>query len=151
VVAIVLGAVAAVAVILAIVFFTGKSSADDDKKKAQNETEEAQAQVSELEGTVSDQDAEITDLEEQVTALEEELGISEEAGGILSEVVVQGRTTADVLKTCSDAARDFAINFINTGVPDLGQAQAVDDQCATSDQAYADFIAVIEELEAAAE
>lgn len=125
---VVVAIVAVAAIAFAIFSFLGKNSEADDKKDAQKEAAAANDRADAAED-------ELAALEEENASLNEQLGISEDAGELLGEIVTEGAAAADVLKTCSDTAREFAINEIQ-GTSTVEQAQAVDDQCGQSDQAY---------------
>jgi septal ring factor EnvC (AmiA/AmiB activator) len=135
-------------VVLAIVFFLGKSSADDDKKQAQDETEQVRAELGDARAQVTELEEEVTGLEESLNSLEEELGTSEEAGQILAELVTSGQAAADQLFACAQSSREFIINFFDTGTPDEGQARTADDQCAAAEDAYNTFNDALAGIEA---
>jgi hypothetical protein len=111
------------ALIFAIIGFTGKSSAEDDKDKAQKE---------------------LASTKKELATTKADLGTSQGAGQILGNLVTTGAKSADDLKTCSDTARQFAVDVLqsggNIGQPLVDEAGTVDSRCGTSDQSYQDFI-----------
>jgi cytoskeletal protein RodZ len=111
------------ALIFAIISFTGKSSAEDDKDKAQKE---------------------LASTKKELATTKSDLGTSQGASQILGNLVTTGAKSADDLKTCSDTARQFAIDVLqsggNIGQPLVDEAGTVDSRCGTSDQSYQAFI-----------
>jgi chromosome segregation ATPase len=89
---------------------------------------------------------EITELEDQNASLSEQLGQSEEFAAALDQVLGAGTTAADSLYECAVTAYEFVLNSLNSGVPDVGQAQAVDDRCLSAEDNYNAFNAAINEL-----
>jgi len=82
---IVAGVLVVGALIFAIFSFTGKSSAEDDKDKAQKELTLTKKELKDTQG---------------------ELGTQQGAGQILGDLVRTGTKSADDLKACTDSARD---------------------------------------------
>jgi hypothetical protein len=120
------------ALIFAIISFTGKSSAEDDKDKAQKE----------------------------LASTTKELGTSKGAGAILGDLVRTGAKSADDLKACTDSARTVqnqAIDVLNqkqagTDVnPQIDALNAAIDQntslCNTSQQSYQAFVDALNKLQ----
>ena len=129
---IVVGVLFVGALIFAIFSFTGKSSAEDDKDKAQKELASTKK---ELKGTQG------------------ELGTQQGAGEILGDLVRTGETSANDLKACTDSAssvQNRAIDVLNqrqagTDVNPLidGLNAAIDENdrlCNTSAQSYQSFV-----------
>jgi flagellar basal body-associated protein FliL len=129
---IVVGVLFVGALIFAIFSFTGKSSAEDDKDKAQKELASTKK---ELQGTQG------------------ELGTQQGAGQILGDLVRTGETSANDLKACTDSAssvQNRAIDVLNqrqagTDVNPLidGLNAAIDENdrlCTTSAQSYQSFV-----------
>jgi Tfp pilus assembly protein PilO len=145
--AVVGGAIVLVAaLVFGIFMFMGKSSADDDKKKLEDDktalTRENREQATEIEAA----NEEIAELEDQNASLSEQLGQSEEFAAALDQVLGAGTTAADSLYECAVTAYEFVLNSLNSGVPDVGQAQAVDDRCLSAEDNYNAFNAAINEL-----
>jgi hypothetical protein len=120
------------AMIFAIISFTGKSSAEDDKDKAQKE----------------------------LASTKNELGTTKGAGQILGDLVRTGAKSADDLKACTDSARTVqnqAIDVLNqkqagTDVnPQIDALNAAIDQntsrCNTSQQSYQAFVDALNKLQ----
>jgi hypothetical protein len=120
------------ALIFAVISFTGKSSAEDDKDKAQKE----------------------------LTSTKNELGTTKGAGQILGDLVRTGAKSADDLKACTDSARTVqnqAIDVLNqkqagTDVnPQIDALNAAIDQntslCNTSQQSYQAFVDALNKLQ----
>jgi hypothetical protein len=120
------------AMIFAIISFTGKSSAEDDKDKAQKE----------------------------LASTKTELGTTKGAGQILGNLVTTGAKSADDLKACTDSARTVqnqAIDVLNqkqagTDVnPQIDALNAAIDQntslCNTSQQSYQAFVDALKKLQ----
>jgi hypothetical protein len=145
--------IAAIVLVAAIVFgvfsFLGKSSADDDKKKAEDENaalvRDNRAKDTEIEAA----NEEIVELEDQNASLSEQLGQSEEFAAALDGVLGAGQTAADTLYECATTAYEFILNFLNTGNADQGQAQAVDDRCVSAEDNYNAFNAALNDLASA--
>jgi septal ring factor EnvC (AmiA/AmiB activator) len=145
--AVVGGAIVLVAaLVFGIFMFMGKSSADDDKKKLEDDktalTRENREQATEIEAA----NEEIAELEDQNASLSEQLGQSEEFAAALDQVLGAGTTAADSLYECAVTAYEFVLNSLNSGVPDVGQAQAVDDRCLSAEDNYNAFNAAINDL-----
>jgi flagellar basal body-associated protein FliL len=96
---IVVGVLFVGALIFAIFSFTGKSSAEDDKDKAQKELASTKKELKDTQG---------------------ELGTLQGAGQILGDLVRTGAKSADDLKACTDSAR----NVQNQAIDVLNQRQA---------------------------
>jgi flagellar basal body-associated protein FliL len=96
---IVVGVLFVGALIFAIFSFTGKSSAEDDKDKAQKELASTKKELKDTQG---------------------ELGTQQGAGQILGDLVRTGAKSADDLKACTDSAR----NVQNQAIDVLNQRQA---------------------------
>jgi hypothetical protein len=120
------------ALIFAIISFTGKSSAEDDKGKAQKE----------------------------LASTKKELGTTKGAGAILGDLVRTGAKSADDLKACTDSARTVqnqAIDVLNqkqagTDVNSQidGLNTAIDQNtslCNTSQQSYQAFVDALNKLQ----
>jgi hypothetical protein len=120
------------ALIFAIISFTGKSSAEDDKGKAQKE----------------------------LASTKKELGTTKGAGAILGNLVRTGAKSADDLKACTDSARTVqnqAIDVLNqkqagTDVNSQidGLNTAIDQNtslCNTSQQSYQAFVDALNKLQ----
>jgi uncharacterized protein HemX len=135
---VVVAIVAVAAIAFAIFSFLGKNSEADDKKAAQKEAAAANDRADEAE-------AQVADVEDELAALEEQLGVSEDFSVLLADVIAEATTHVNTLYSCTTTAREFAINEIQ-GTSTVEQAQAVDDQCAASDQAYDDFFTAVEQL-----
>jgi len=119
------------ALVFAIVSFTGKSSAEDDKDKAQKELASTKKELKDTQG---------------------ELGTQKGAGQVLGRLVNTGENAADDLKSCTDSGHNLqnqAIDVLNarqagTDVNALidGLNAAInqnDTVCNTSSQSYQDF------------
>jgi flagellar basal body-associated protein FliL len=126
------------ALIFAIFSFTGKSSAEDDKDKAQKELASTKKELSDTQG---------------------ELGTQQGAGEILGDLVRTGETSASDLKACADSARQLRSNIVDalnavqagTGINDLvdginAQINQNDNVCNTSDTSYQSFIDALEKV-----
>jgi hypothetical protein len=126
------------ALIFAIFSFTGKSSAEDDKDKAQKELASTKKELNDTQG---------------------ELGTSQGASQILGALVRQAASAADTLKSCTDSGgtlrEDFlsALNTLQDGgsvndrVDALNQQlNATRDSCATADQAYQDLVDALDKV-----
>jgi flagellar basal body-associated protein FliL len=135
---IVVGVLFVGALIFAIFSFTGKSSAEDDKDKAQKELASTKKELSDTQG---------------------ELGTQTGAGEILGDLVRTGAQSADDLKACTDSARSVqnsAIDILNarqagTDVNPLvdGLNAAIDENdrlCNASAQSYQDFVDALENV-----
>jgi hypothetical protein len=120
------------AMIFAIISFTGKSSAEDDKDKAQKE----------------------------LASTKNELGTTKGAGQILGDLVRTGAKSADDLKACTDSARTVqnqAIDVLNqkqagTDVnPQIDALNAAIDKntslCNTSQQSSQAFVDALNKLQ----
>jgi hypothetical protein len=120
------------ALVFAIIGFTGKSSAEDDKDKAQKE----------------------------LASTKKELGTTKGAGAILGDLVRTGAKSADDLKACTDSARTVqnqAIDVLNqkqagTDVnPQIDALNSAIDQntslCNTSQQSYQSFVDALNKLQ----
>ena len=119
------------AMIFAIISFTGKSSAEDDKDKAQKE----------------------------LASTKKELGTTKGAGQILGDLVRTGAKSADDLKACTDsgkAVQNQAIDVLNAAQagtdvnPRIDGLNAAIDQnetlCNSSQQSYQDFVDALNKL-----
>ena len=119
------------ALIFAIISFTGKSSAEDDRDKAQKE----------------------------LASTKKELGTSKGAGQILGDLVRTGAKSADDLKACTDsgkAVQNQAIDVLNAAQagtdvnPRIDGLNAAIDQnetlCNSSQQSYQDFVDALNKL-----
>ena len=120
------------ALIFAIVSFTGKSSAEDDKDKAQKELASTKKELKDTQG---------------------ELGNEQGAGQILGDLVRTGAKSADDLKACTDsrkALQNQAVDVLNAAQAGTdvnpridGLNAAIDENdwlCNTSAQSYQDFV-----------
>jgi hypothetical protein len=129
---IVISVLAVIFLVFGIFSFVGKSSADDDKDKAQKELASTKA----------------------------ELGTSKGAGQILGDLVSTGAKSADDLKACTDSARTVqnqAIDVLNqkqagTDVnPQIDALNSAIDQntslCNTSQQSYQAFVDALNKLQ----
>jgi flagellar basal body-associated protein FliL len=127
------------ALIFAIISFTGKSSAEDDKDKAQKE---------------------LTSTKKQLASTKGDLGTSQGAGQILGDLVRTGAKSADDLKACTDSARavqNQAIDVLNARQagndvnPLIDGLNAAIDQntstCNTSQQSYQAFVDALNKLQ----
>ena len=116
----------------------GKSSAEDDKDKAQKELASTKKELNDTQG---------------------ELGTQQGAGQILGDLVRTGETSASDLKACADSARQLRSNIVDalnavqagTGINDLvdginAQINQNDNVCNTSDTSYQDFIDALEKV-----
>ena len=136
---IVAGVLFAGALIFAIISFTGKSSAEDDKDKAQKE---------------------LASTKKQLTSTKDELDTTKGAGAILGDLVRTGAKSADDLKACTDSARTVQ----NQAIDVLNQKQAGSDVnsqidglnaaidqntslCNTSQQSYQAFVDALNKLQ----
>ena len=119
------------ALIFAIISFTGKSSAEDDRDKAQKE----------------------------LASTKKELGTTKGAGQILGDLVRTGAKSADDLKACTDsgkAVQNQAIDVLNAAQagtdvnPRIDGLNAAIDQnetlCNSSQQSYQDFVDALNKL-----
>ena len=119
------------ALIFAIISFTGKSSAEDDRDKAQKE----------------------------LASTKEELGTTKGAGQILGDLVRTGAKSADDLKACTDsgkAVQNQAIDVLNAAQagtdvnPRIDGLNAAIDQnetlCNSSQQSYQNFVDALNKL-----
>ena len=119
------------AMIFAIISFTGKSSAEDDRDKAQKE----------------------------LASTKEELGTTKGAGQILGDLVRTGAKSADDLKACTDsgkAVQNQAIDVLNAAQagtdvnPRIDGLNAAIDQnetlCNSSQQSYQNFVDALNKL-----
>jgi hypothetical protein len=120
------------ALIFGIISFTGKSSAQDDKDKAQKE----------------------------LASTKKELGTTKGASSILGDLVRTGAKSADDLKACTDSARTVqnqAIDVLNQKQagndvnPQIDALNAAIDQnttlCNTSQQSYQAFVDALNKLQ----
>ncbi len=127
------------ALIFAVISFTGKSSAEDDKDKAQKE---------------------LASTKKELGTTKSDLGTSKGAGQILGDLVKTGAKSADDLKACTDSARTVqnqAIDVLNqkqagTDVnPQIDALNAAIDQntslCNTSQQSYQAFVDDLNKLQ----
>ena len=127
------------ALIFAIISFTGKSSAEDDKEKAQKE---------------------LASTKKQLTSTKDELDTTKGAGAILGDLVRTGAKSADDLKSCTDsgkALQNQAVDVLNaaqagTDVNPLidGLNSAIDQNtslCNTSQQSYQAFVDALNKLQ----
>jgi flagellar basal body-associated protein FliL len=135
---IVVGVLFVGALIFAIFSFTGKSSAEDDKDKAQKE---------------------LTATKKELKSTQGDLGTSQGAGKILGDLVRTGAKSADDLKACTDSARavqNQAIDVLNarqagTDVnPQIDGLNAAIDQneslCNASSDSYQQFIDALDKV-----
>jgi len=135
---IVVGVLFVGALIFAIFSFTGKSSAEDDKDKAQKELASTKKELNDTQG---------------------ELGTTKGAGQILGNLVRTGAKSADDLKACTDSARavqNQAIDVLNarqagTDVnPQIDGLNAAIDQneavCNASSDSYQQFIDALDKV-----
>ena len=135
---IVVGVLFVGALIFAIFSFTGKSSAEDDKDKAQKELASTKKELNDTQG---------------------ELGTQKGAGRILGDLVRTGAKSADDLKACTDSARavqNQAIDVLNarqagTDVnPQIDGLNAAIDQnetvCNASSDSYQQFIDALDKV-----
>jgi flagellar basal body-associated protein FliL len=126
------------ALIFAIFSFTGKSSAEDDKDKAQKELASTKKELNDTQG---------------------ELGTQKGAGQVLGDLVRTGATSADDLKACTDSARQLRSNIVSalnavqagTGVNDLvdgvnAQINENDRVCGTADTSYQSFLDALDKV-----
>jgi hypothetical protein len=129
---IVVGVLFVGALIFAIFSFTGKSSAEDDKDKAQKE---------------------LASTKKELASTKDELGTTKGAGQILGDLVRTGAKSADDLKACTDsgkAVQNQAIDVLNAAQagtdvnPRIDGLNAAIDQneslCNASQQSYQDFV-----------
>ena len=127
------------ALIFAIISFTGKSSAEDDKDKAQKE---------------------LASTKKELASTKDELGTTKGAGQILGDLVRTGAKSADDLKSCTDsgkAVQNQAIDVLNaaqagTDVNPLidGLNSAIDQNtslCNSSQQSYQAFVDALSKLQ----
>ena len=127
------------ALIFAIISFTGKSSAEDDKDKAQKE---------------------LASTKKELASTKDELGTTQGAGQILGDLVRTGAKSADDLKSCTDsgkAVQNQAIDVLNaaqagTDVNPLidGLNSAIDQNtnlCNSSQQSYQAFVDALSKLQ----
>jgi hypothetical protein len=127
------------ALIFAIISFTGKSSAEDDKDKAQKE---------------------LASTKKQLTSTKDELDTTKGAGQILGDLVRTGAKSADDLKACTDsghAVQNQAVDVLNAAqagsdVNPLidGLNSAIDQNtnlCNTSQQSYQAFVDALSKLQ----
>ena len=127
------------ALIFAIISFTGKSTAEDDKDKAQKE---------------------LASVKKELGTTKSDLGTSQGAGQILGNLVTTGAKSADDLKACTDSARTVqnqAIDVLNqkqAGTDVNSQIDALNaaiDQntslCNTSQQSYQAFLDALNKLQ----
>ena len=127
------------ALIFAVISFTGKSSAEDDKDKVQKE---------------------LTSTKKELTSTKDELGTTKGAGAILGDLVRTGAKSADDLKACTDSARAVqnqaigvlnsrqAGNDVNSQIDGLNAA--IDQNtsvCNTSQQSYQAFVDALNKLQ----
>jgi hypothetical protein len=129
---IVAGVLFVAALIFGIFSFTGKSSAEDDKDKAQTE---------------------LASTKKELASTKDELGTTKGAGQILGDLVRTGAKSADDLKACTDsgkAVQNQAIDVLNAAQagtdvnPRIDGLNAAIDQneslCNASQQSYQDFV-----------
>jgi flagellar basal body-associated protein FliL len=120
------------ALIFAIISFTGKSSAEDDRDKAQKE---------------------LASTKKELGTTKSDLGTQKGAGQILGDLVRTGAKSADDLKACTDSGKTLqnqAVDVLNaaqagTDVNPLiaGLNSAIDQNtslCNTSQQSYQAFV-----------
>jgi len=136
---IVLAVVAVILLVFGIFSFTGKSSAEDDKDKAQKE---------------------LASTKKELSSTKAELGTSQGAGELLGDLVRTGAKSADDLKACTDSGRavqNQAIDVLNAAQAGTdvnpridGLNTAIDQNeslCNTSLQSYQDFVDALNELQ----
>jgi hypothetical protein len=140
------GIVLVAAIAFAIFSFMGKSSADDDKKKAEDQVENLEQENRDLNTEVEAAEEEIGELNTRVEDLSQQLGQSEEFAAALDAVLSTGVTAADSLYDCSVTAYEFILNGLNSGNFDPGQAQAVDDRCLSAEDNYNAFNTALNDL-----
>lgn len=144
---VVIGAIVLVgALVFGIFSFLGKSSADDDKKKAEQENTALQRDLNDANTEIDAANEEIEELNARVEDLSQQLGQSEEFAAALDEVLGSGQTAADTLYECATTAYEFILNFLESGNADPGQAQAVDDRCISAEDNYNAFNAALNDL-----
>jgi hypothetical protein len=127
------------ALIFAIISFTGKSSAEDDKDKAQKE---------------------LASTKKELANTKDELATTKGAGQILGDLVRTGAKSADDLKACTDsgkALQNQAVDVLNaaqagTDVNPLidGLNSAIDQNeslCNTSQQSYQAFLDALNKVQ----
>jgi len=119
------------ALVFGIISFTGKSSAEDDKDKAQKELAQANKELQDTQG---------------------QLGTQKGAGQLLGRLVTTGESSADALKSCTDAGAQLRENIVSTlnalqagtNVDQLvdgvnAQIDQTNSQCNNANSAYQDF------------
>lgn len=144
---VVIGAIVLVgALVFGIFSFLGKNAEADDKKEAQDELASVERNLRDANIEIEAANEEVAELEDQNTSLSEQLGQSEEFAAALDQVLGAGTTAADSLYDCAVTAYEFVLNSLNSGVPDVGQAQAVDDRCLSAEDNYNAFNAAINDL-----
>lgn len=136
------------ALVFAFLSFTGKSSAEDDKKKVEKELTSVKKDLNGAQTEIEAANEEIAELEETNESLSEQAGQSEEFAAALNEVLGTGATAADALYQCATTAYEFILNSIDSGL-DPGQAAAVDDRCLSAEDQYNVFLDALNALEAA--
>ena len=127
------------ALIFAIISFTGKSSAEDDKDKAQKE---------------------LASTKKELASTKSDLGTSQGAGQILGDLVRTGAKSADDLKACTDsgkAVQNQAIDVLNAAQagtdvnPRIDGLNAAINQneslCNSSQQSYQAFVDALNKLQ----
>jgi len=147
---VIIGAIVLVAaLVFGFISFTGKGSAEDDKKKAEDKVTALEKDIRAKDDEIEADNEEIADLEDTNESLSEQAGQSEDFAAALNEVLGSGATAADALYQCATTAYDFILNFLNSGAADQGQAQAVDDRCLSAEDQYNVFLDALNQLEAA--
>ena len=147
---VIIGAIVLVAaLVFGFISFTGKGSAEDDKKKAEDKVTALEKDNRAKDDEIEAANEEIADLEDTNESLSEQAGQSEDFAAALNEVLGTGQTAADALYQCATTAYDFILNFLNSGAADQGQAQAVDDRCLSAEDQYNVFLDALNQLEAA--
>ena len=127
------------ALIFAVISFTGKSSAEDDKDKAQKE---------------------LASTKKELASTKSDLGTSQGAGQILGDLVRTGAKSADDLKACTDsgkAVQNQAIDVLNAAQagtdvnPRIDGLNAAINQneslCNSSQQSYQAFVDALNKLQ----
>jgi uncharacterized protein HemX len=138
--------VAVAALAFGIFSFLGKSSEADKKKDAESELSDTRQELALANDEIAAANDEVAELEDFNAQLSEDLGLTEDFAAALDQVLGSGVTAADSLYECADTAYTFILNFLDSGNPDVGQAEAVDDRCANAQTNYDTFYAALDEL-----
>lgn len=139
--------VAVAALVFGIFMFLGKNSEADKKEDAQEELASTQRELRLANDEIDAANEDIADLEANLDAIGGELTDVEDFAAALDEVLGTGTVAADSLYDCSVTAYEFILNFLDTGTPDVGQAEAVDDRCFSAEDNYNAFIDALSQLE----